>query len=446
MRLTLTIENFTNLPDGGPLTYTVTGKRGIDIGRDQHLDFVLPDPKRYISGKHCEVRYSDGAYLLFDSSTNGTFVNSSEQRMQSPHRLRTGDRLLIGDYIIAVAVEEDAPAEPLPSKPPSNQPTSPAPDDLWITDANVAPPIDAKELRSSEPARRDDYLDRPFDLLPPLPRASGPFAAAPPQWSTPTTANPPEATSEPARAEEIDWILPKPARAPEPIASKPGVSTTSAKAADDRPKKVSDHQPAPTVSEPISESEFFRRFSARLGLPDNFFAGTDPGAKIDEIADMLRIVVQEVMQLLSARGEAKRLTRNPHQTLMQPVDNNPLRFSPTPEECLRLMLGQKNKSYLDGQAALKQAFTALKSHQINSYSAMQAAVRMIAEDLDPKAIDQSVAAESGISALVASRRARLWDAYMARWQALTKRHDNGLVDVFMIYFADYYNRTGGSEE
>jgi type VI secretion system protein ImpI len=161
---------------------------------------------------------------------------------------------------------------------------------------------------------------------------------------------------------------------------------------------------------------------------------------------MLRFVVQEVMQLLSARGEAKRLTRNPHQTLMQPVDNNPLRFSPTPEECLRLMLGQKNKSYLDGAAALKRSFDALKSHQLNSYSAMQAAVRMIAEDLDPKVIDQSVAAEGGISALVASRRARLWDAYMARWQALTKRHDNGLVDVFMIYFADCYNRTSGSGE
>jgi type VI secretion system protein ImpI len=35
---------------------------------------------------------------------------------------------------------------------------------------------------------------------------------------------------------------------------------------------------------------------------------------------------------------------------------------------------------------------------------------------------------------------------LARWQALTKRHDNGLVDVFMIYFADCYNQTVASEE
>ena len=48
----------------------VTGKRGIDIGRDQHLDWTLPDPTRYISAKHCEVRYRDGGYWLYDVSTN----------------------------------------------------------------------------------------------------------------------------------------------------------------------------------------------------------------------------------------------------------------------------------------------------------------------------------------------------------------------------------------
>ena len=44
MPLTFAIENQTNLPDGGPLSVTVSGKRGLDIGRDQHLDWTLPDP------------------------------------------------------------------------------------------------------------------------------------------------------------------------------------------------------------------------------------------------------------------------------------------------------------------------------------------------------------------------------------------------------------------
>jgi type VI secretion system protein ImpI len=92
MLLRLTIENLDRLPDGGPVRVQVEG-RGLDIGRDQHLDWTLPDPSRFISGKHCEVRAGDSEYLLYDVSTNGTFVNGSENRMQSPYRLHSGDRL-----------------------------------------------------------------------------------------------------------------------------------------------------------------------------------------------------------------------------------------------------------------------------------------------------------------------------------------------------------------
>ena len=88
---------------------TVTGKRGLDIGRDAHLDWTLPDPTRFISSKHCEVRYRDGGYWLHDVSTNGTFLDGSDGRLEAPHRLRHGDRLTIGQYIVAVTLDgEDA--------------------------------------------------------------------------------------------------------------------------------------------------------------------------------------------------------------------------------------------------------------------------------------------------------------------------------------------------
>src|SRR3954452_8494075 len=101
--LKLKIENYPRLPDGGPLSYQVE-RRGFDIGRDQHLDWTLPDPSRHISGKHCEIRYLDGGYWLYDVSTNGTFVNKSTRRVQSPYKLADGDELSIGDYIISVVV------------------------------------------------------------------------------------------------------------------------------------------------------------------------------------------------------------------------------------------------------------------------------------------------------------------------------------------------------
>ena len=105
MTLRLSIENVDRLPDGGPIRIEVKG-RGLDLGRDSHLDWPLPDPSRSVSGKHCEIRYRDGAYWVHDVSTNGTFVNGAEYRLDAPHRLRDGDRLSIGPYIIAVSVED----------------------------------------------------------------------------------------------------------------------------------------------------------------------------------------------------------------------------------------------------------------------------------------------------------------------------------------------------
>src|SRR5580692_9496400 len=104
MTLRLSVENLDRLPDGGPLRVEVKG-RGLDIGRDAHLDWTLPDPTRYVSGKHCEIRFRDGEYWLYDVSTNGTYLNGSQFRLDAPYRLQDGDRLVIGPYVVAAAVE-----------------------------------------------------------------------------------------------------------------------------------------------------------------------------------------------------------------------------------------------------------------------------------------------------------------------------------------------------
>src|ERR1044071_728515 len=147
MGLKLTIENETSLPDGGPLSVSVTGKRGIDIGRDTHLDWTLPDPTRYISGKHAEIRFKDGGYWLHDVSTNGTFLNGGDHRMQAPHRLRNGDRFIIGHYIIAVALDGDmADAGAGASAAAGPQPAA-GYHELWNNQPDIAPPIDRNALK-----------------------------------------------------------------------------------------------------------------------------------------------------------------------------------------------------------------------------------------------------------------------------------------------------------
>src|SRR4051812_12842511 len=183
MGLTLTIENETSLPDGGPLSVSVTGKRGLDIGRDQHLDWTLPDPTRYISSKHCEVRYREGGYWLYDVSTNGTFLNGNDGRLKAPHRLVNGDRLTIGQYIIAVAIDGAlAPEESLARA------AAPAPvsyQELWGETADAAPPIDSKLWRPPAENRpvNPDFLLWAVDV---------PGAPSPDSYSAPAPRAPTE--------------------------------------------------------------------------------------------------------------------------------------------------------------------------------------------------------------------------------------------------------------
>jgi type VI secretion system FHA domain protein len=99
LSLTLTIVNMDRLDNGEPTRLTLD-KHGAIIGRSPHADWSLPDPKTYISSTHCEIDFRDGAYWLFDKSTNGTIVNGAAERMSAPHQLQDGDEIGIGHYRI----------------------------------------------------------------------------------------------------------------------------------------------------------------------------------------------------------------------------------------------------------------------------------------------------------------------------------------------------------
>ncbi|MDP3410994.1 type VI secretion system-associated FHA domain protein TagH [Bosea sp. (in: a-proteobacteria)] len=452
MPLTLTIENETALPDGGPLTVTLSGARGLDIGRDQHLDWCLPDPTRAISGRHCEVRFRDGAYWLRDVSTNGTYVNGGSQRVQSPYRLQHGDRLEIGHYVIAVAIDEAAQAEPAAAP---SQDRAPDPDSLWSASGDVAPPIPRRDLLPPSRHRpvHDGFIDWAADI--PTPAASPAPAPLPPVASPPPGDDfawaPYQAP--PAAPELQPAPIPTPRR---PLTAElpPGDPWSDAPAQAAPPTAPLPHAaapfaaPSPPPAMPpggmpaISAAEFVQRFAKGAGLATDDLAWQDPGAFAEQLGGLMRLVAVELKLLLAARAESKRIARSANQTMIQAQDNNPLKFSPTVDDALQLIFGRPKSGYLSAQKAFDESFKDLKAHQIKTYSAMQHALRMLVEDLDPQAIAESTAQERGLDSLLGSRKAKMWDAYVARWDAKTAPYEDGLVDAFMLYFAECYDRGG----
>lgn len=475
MRLRLTIENVPSLPDGGPISYTVAGKRGCDIGRDQYLDWVLPDPNRVVSGKHCEIRYRDGDYWLRDVSTNGTFVNHSERRLQDQHRLTTGDRIEIGHYIINVEVEgEGAGADDGLS----DQPAEPG---LWGAGPGAAAPVDPRSLKApniAQPVQSFDPLDwvatapEPLQSFQPPPApvapaqpapasfappaediwgaAPSPAPAAPSAWGERPSRPAPEAP--PVSAPTVEPLPPTPPASQPPDAE---VRLPRAPSPDFEAPRAPAYEPAPSPAyEPprapqapptlpratgASDAEFIRRFAKGAGLPEDAIATRDAGQLAELLGVLMSISAANLGQLLAARAESKGAMRSANQTLVQAADNNPLRFSPTPEDALSVMFGRPTKSYLDARRAFEQSFLALKAHQVDSFAAIQSAIQKLVADLDPAEIEKALDAGKGGS-LFTNKKARLWDDFVTRWKMKTGGHETGLLGAFMQHFGEAYDR------
>ncbi|WP_376087154.1 type VI secretion system-associated FHA domain protein TagH [Roseomonas sp. CCTCC AB2023176] len=107
MRLILSV---LRCPDAAtPGTRSIPGG-DYTLGRAEGCDWVLSDPDRLLSRRHCTLEFRDGFWSVRDLSVNGTFVNASSVPVGRDQAapLEDGDRLRLGGYEFEVRVEGDA--------------------------------------------------------------------------------------------------------------------------------------------------------------------------------------------------------------------------------------------------------------------------------------------------------------------------------------------------
>jgi predicted component of type VI protein secretion system len=80
----------------------------LKIGRDPAADWPLDDPDGVLSRIHCTLLARDGELLLFDSSTNGTFVDGGTRvTKDAPFPLQPGQTVQIGTMRLLVDTPPD---------------------------------------------------------------------------------------------------------------------------------------------------------------------------------------------------------------------------------------------------------------------------------------------------------------------------------------------------
>ena len=111
MPLTLRIQSYRKQAPAQPVERRFD-QLGGTIGRAAGNDLELPDPGKYISRNHSKIDFADGRYTLMDLGSNPSWINDRPVGAGKVANLEHGDRLLIGDYVLEVELDQ-APAVPV---------------------------------------------------------------------------------------------------------------------------------------------------------------------------------------------------------------------------------------------------------------------------------------------------------------------------------------------
>ena len=136
---------------------------------------------------------------------------------------------------------------------------------------------------------------------------------------------------------------------------------------------------------------------------------------MEAIGKLLREALQGTLDLLRARGLMKSEMRA-DVTMIGPVDNNPLKFTPTVEAALAHLLAPQVRGFLPPLRAMKDAYDDLRAHQLGILAGMRAALEEVLARFAPDTLARHLSDPTALDSLLPiNRKAKLWDLFVERY-------------------------------
>ena len=210
---------------------------------------------------------------------------------------------------------------------------------------------------------------------------------------------PPVAKADPAR--QIPWEA-----APPPV--QPGVPLPP-------PPPIPGDVAGAPVATP-GHAALFRAFLGGAGIPEAHLpAGLTPET-MEGIGKLLREAVQGTLDLLRVRGIMKSEMRA-DVTMIMPLDNNPLKFSPTVEAALVHLLAPHMRGFVPPLRAMREAYDDLRAHQLAFLAGMRAALEEVLARFEPEQLQKRLSDPTVLDSLLPmNRKAKRWDLFVERYE------------------------------
>jgi type VI secretion system protein len=410
LRLRVVSEHSTRL---GALATKIFGVHGGTIGRATDNEWILPDPERYLSGKHARVDFRAGAYVLVDTSSNGTYVNGAQVPLGKYHdyALKDGDYVRLGEYELLVSIDQSNDFPPEESAIIAYDGQSPSSAAKKSTANDLGADLDLSELLEPSNLSAADSGVRPRDAygqsLPPVDHPAGSAEAAGTPWHMMTR---------PLKVET-------PAQAPAHPAARESAPSA----------------PGPSLSRSQSLSLFEGDFD--IGL-SSFCrgAGIDPksvtpearGAALQLAGQLLREAVTGLMDLNQGRNEFRNKFRITAPAPEAP--ESPLNLSRGVDEALvRLLTTVSTRA--GSVEAVRENFRELKAQNAASLTAMRAAFEEFLNRVDPKELEERFERAGKRGVFGGQSKAKYWDLYAELFSGLAQRPADGFPHLFIETFA-----------
>jgi type VI secretion system protein len=461
MPIILKIISYQRLTPGQQDSFETKADK-FTIGRNSENDWVLPDPQRFMSGIHCHIENRNGQWCITDTSTNGVFLNGSDQRMDKngSEALHAGDRIRIGDYEFEVNMNGGSSTSPF-DETSTGKAFGSAPDSTdELKDVNT-PLAQMDRGLLGESVSIDDLFElddekESEEIAPPLADQGNQGPSLKQHFAAPKTDLPEPATprqgyefdldSIPDNWDEETGLAVAPTVSPEePPASKPGSDhpasgDTPMAPAEPAGKPSTNESARKTPAQPVRADSPLAAFAAGAGLDASQLPVADENAFFHELGALVETMTEGLRQAIASRGQVKSEFRL-EQTMIAPTQNNPFKFSVTSQEALLRILSPSDKAYLSGPRAAAEALDDINAHQMAVLAGTEAALRSILRRFKPANLENKFTDQSWLSKTIPIiGKARSWDFYKALYDEVSEAADDDFQQMFGAEFSTAYEK------
>lgn len=402
-----------------PVSY-VFGEAGGYLGRSHQCEWVLPDRTKQISRKHALITFEDGAFYLEDLSANGVFLAPGHEPVgkDKRHKIRHGEEFLIGDYSVMARLLHD----------PSIYVSS---DELGFKDLlSIAQnPLSLDPLKAMEEEEEQIARNRLADLDDLLGTEQEISILSSDHCDPRTCTLQPIVT-----ISEKEIIIPEDWNSDpdDPHTSQNHIATPLVKR-EPCPAHASKKLVYSQDNIPTEQSEFDIFFKT-LGFDTMPASQSERERVLRLVVDLVQSAVQGTMTALQNRAECKNELRLPITTTNLAVQNNPLKFSPTPEAAMTALLGLPQKGVLSAELAMREAFNDLHHHQMGLIAGARAVTQAMFDKVAPTAVEARLDLHGHVHW---RRKTKLWNSYIRLYQAL-KNDNETFAGLFWQDFSKAY--------